>query len=93
MTKKEIIDIIDILLSNESIYDMIQQIKIKYPRYADVIDAKVNDDDSKNDFEEKVYKKAKELFVKDGHLLVHFMHPGSDHYKYMERARKLLREE
>lgn len=93
MTKKEIIDIIDVLLSNESKYDMIQQIKIKYPKYADVIDAKVNEDDSENDFEEKVYKKAKELFVYDGHFVEHFMRPRSDHYKYVEQARKLLRGE
>ena len=93
MTKKEIIDIIDVLLSNESKYDMIQQIKIKYPKYADVIDAKVNENDSENEFELAVKEKARELFVNDGHFVEHFMRPGSDHYKYVEQARKLLREE
>lgn len=70
---------------------MLGALKITFPKFADVIDAKIHEKDSMDDFEIAVNKKAKELFVKDGHFIEHFMHPGSDHYKYVKRARSILR--
>lgn len=93
MNKKEIIKVTDIIMSNDDSFDMVIMLKTAFPSLSQEIDKEVKRHTDSEDFEDSVRKKAKELFVADGHDLVHFGLPGSKDLKYYERARNMLNNE